>query len=191
MSDESLTTNRCQAFLAFCDDLVINSRKRIQAIQWSVLLLVSNGCLTLKISFLVFPVITMINASFAVDCSVLLFSSSVGVCGLYEKFSAVSPSRSLPAMPSCYLNDLLWWWIHIWSCRCVWVPSSWRHCCTLFWKVWKARREIGLPLVLSGSIQGGGGEQPGASFWSALWIVHSGLLGEGLFGQKSEPAESC
>lgn len=94
MSDESLTTNRCQAFLAFCDDLVINSSKRIQAIQQSVLLLVSNGCLTLKISFLVFPVITMINASFAVDCSVLLFSSSVGFVD-YMK----SLLLSLPAGP--------------------------------------------------------------------------------------------
>lgn len=22
-------------------------------------------------------------------------------------------------MPSCYLNDSLWWWIHIWFCRCL------------------------------------------------------------------------
>lgn len=72
VSDEPLRTRECQASL-FCDDLVLNSSKIIQAMHQGELLLFSSGSLTFKISFMVFPVIIMINASFAVDCSRVCF----------------------------------------------------------------------------------------------------------------------
>lgn len=62
-----------QLLFTFGDNLVINSSKIIQAMHSGVLLIISSGCLTFQISFMVFSVIIMINALVAVDSFVLLF----------------------------------------------------------------------------------------------------------------------
>lgn len=92
---------RMPGFSVFCDDLVLSSSKIIQTMHQGQLPLFSSGSLNFRISFVVFPVIIMINASFAVDCSRVCF---MVVYVLYEKLSTVSPSRSLPATPNCLIN---------------------------------------------------------------------------------------
>lgn len=76
MSDEPPNHQEIKLFLAFGDNLVINSSKIIQAMHSGGLLIISRGCLTFKRNFMVFSVIVMINAPFGVDSFVLWFFSS-------------------------------------------------------------------------------------------------------------------